>query len=120
MPLDDGCWFDQHHGVEDLRPNSVKPYQEESVGGEKPKLTRASPIQSAICRRIMRWSSNWLPRARILPIATDIPGPPKSADPRLQPMGQMVDTYRDGDALRVRASRSSRGRHAPPHQGGLQ
>jgi hypothetical protein len=23
MPLDDGCRFDQHHGVEDLRPDSV-------------------------------------------------------------------------------------------------
>jgi hypothetical protein len=45
MPPDDGCWFDQHHGVEDLRPNSVKPYPDESVGGEEPKLTRASPTQ---------------------------------------------------------------------------
>ena len=43
MPLDHGCWFDQHHGVEDLRPNSVKPHPEEPVGGEEPKLTRALP-----------------------------------------------------------------------------
>ena len=25
MPLDDGCRFDQHHGVEDLRP-AVRTY----------------------------------------------------------------------------------------------
>jgi hypothetical protein len=29
MPLDDGGWLDQHHGVEDLRPNPVKPHPEE-------------------------------------------------------------------------------------------
>ena len=41
MPLDHGCRFDQHHGIEDLRPNSVKPHPEKPVGGEEPKLTRA-------------------------------------------------------------------------------
>ena len=45
MPLDDGGWFDQHHGVEDLRPNPVKPHPEEPVCGEEPKLTRALPPQ---------------------------------------------------------------------------
>ena len=40
MPLDHGCWFDQHHGVEDLWPNP-----EEPVGGDEPKLTRALPPQ---------------------------------------------------------------------------
>ena len=45
MPLDDGCRFDQHHGVEDLRPNSVKPNPKQPVGGEEPKLTRALPAQ---------------------------------------------------------------------------
>ena len=45
MPLDHGCWFDQHHGVEYLRPYSVKPHPEEPVGGEEPKLTRALPPQ---------------------------------------------------------------------------
>ena len=45
MPLDHGCGFDQNHGVEDLRPNSVKPHLEEPVGGEEPKLTRALPPQ---------------------------------------------------------------------------
>src|ERR1035437_9069106 len=45
MPLDDGCWFDQHHAVEDLRPNSVKPYPQEPVGGEEPRATRSLPPQ---------------------------------------------------------------------------
>ena len=45
MPLDHGCWFDQHHGVEDLWPNSIKPHPEEPVGGEEPKLIRALPPQ---------------------------------------------------------------------------
>ena len=45
MPLDHGCGFDQHHGVEDLRPNSVKPNPKQPVGGEEPKLTRALPAQ---------------------------------------------------------------------------
>jgi hypothetical protein len=45
MPLDHGRWFDQRHGVEDLRANSVKLHPEEPVDGEEPKLTRASPLQ---------------------------------------------------------------------------
>ena len=45
MPLDHGCRFDQHRGVEHLRPNSVKPHPEQPVGGEQPKLTRALPPQ---------------------------------------------------------------------------
>ena len=45
MPLDDGSGFDQHHGVEDLRPNSVKPNPKQPVGGEEPKLTRPLPAQ---------------------------------------------------------------------------
>jgi hypothetical protein len=45
MPLDHGCGFDQHHGVEDLRPNSVEPNPKEPVGGEEPKLTRALATQ---------------------------------------------------------------------------
>jgi peptidoglycan/xylan/chitin deacetylase (PgdA/CDA1 family) len=36
-PMDHGCRFDQHHGVEDLRPKSVKPHPEEPVGGEEPQ-----------------------------------------------------------------------------------
>jgi hypothetical protein len=39
MPLDDGCWFDQHNGVEDLRPNLVKPHPEEPVCAEQPRAT---------------------------------------------------------------------------------
>ena len=45
MPLDDGCRFDQHHGVEDLRPDPVKPHPEQPVGGEKLRAVRASPTQ---------------------------------------------------------------------------
>ncbi len=45
MPLDDGCRFDQHHGVEDLRPDSVKPRPEQPVGGEEPRPARALPAQ---------------------------------------------------------------------------
>ena len=43
MPLDHGCRLHQHHGVEDLRPNPVKPHPEEPVGGEEPKPTRVLP-----------------------------------------------------------------------------
>ena len=45
MPLDDGCRFDQHHGVEDLRPDPVKPNPEQPVGGEEPRPARALPAQ---------------------------------------------------------------------------
>ena len=45
MPLDHGCRLDQHHGVEDLRPNPVKPHPEQPVCGEKPKPTFALPPQ---------------------------------------------------------------------------
>jgi hypothetical protein len=45
MPLDDGCRFDQHHGVDDLRPESVKPHSEQPIGGEEPRLGGALPPQ---------------------------------------------------------------------------
>src|SRR5665647_3551585 len=45
MPLDYGCWFDQHHGVEDLRPNLVKPHPEEPVCAEQPRATWSLPPQ---------------------------------------------------------------------------
>ena len=45
MPLDDGCRFDQHHGVEDLRPDPVKPYPEQPVGGEESRLSGTLPAQ---------------------------------------------------------------------------
>jgi hypothetical protein len=32
MPLDDGHWFHEDEGVEDLRPHSVKPNPEEPIG----------------------------------------------------------------------------------------
>jgi hypothetical protein len=47
MPLDDGCRFDQHYGVGDLRPGSVKPHPEQAVGGEEPRLARALPTQDS-------------------------------------------------------------------------
>ena len=39
MPQAHGCRFDQHHGVEDLRPNAVEPHPQEPVCGEQPKPT---------------------------------------------------------------------------------
>ena len=45
MPLDDGYRFDQHHGVEDLRPDPVKPRPEQPVGGEERRPARALPAQ---------------------------------------------------------------------------
>ena len=47
MPLDDGCRFYQHHGVEDLRPDSVKPYPEQPVGGVELRTARALPTQDS-------------------------------------------------------------------------
>jgi hypothetical protein len=47
MPLDNGCRFDEHHGVEDLRPDSVKPHPEQAIGGEEPKLPAALPTQDS-------------------------------------------------------------------------
>ena len=35
MPLDHGCRFDQHHGVQGLWPNPVKPHPEKPVSGEE-------------------------------------------------------------------------------------
>jgi hypothetical protein len=48
MPVDDGCRFDQHHGVEDLRPDPVKPHPEQPVGGEEPRPARALPQDSQL------------------------------------------------------------------------
>ncbi len=45
MPGEHGCRFDQHHGVEDLRPDPVKPNPEQPVGGEKPRAARVMPAQ---------------------------------------------------------------------------
>src|ERR1700731_1873792 len=41
MPLDHGRRLYQHHRVEDLRPNPVKPNPEKSVRGEEPNPTWA-------------------------------------------------------------------------------
>jgi hypothetical protein len=47
MPLDHGCRLNQHHGVEDLWPNPVKPHPEEPIDGEEPKPTGVLPPQDA-------------------------------------------------------------------------
>jgi hypothetical protein len=45
MPIDHRRRFDQHHGVEDLRPDPVKPNPEQPVGGEEPRLAGTLPAQ---------------------------------------------------------------------------
>ena len=45
MPVEHSCRFDQNLGVEDLRPDSVKPHPEQPIGGEEPRLARALPTQ---------------------------------------------------------------------------
>ena len=47
MPLDDGCRVDEHHGVEDLRPDPVKPHPEQSVCEEEPRPARPLPLQDS-------------------------------------------------------------------------
>ena len=45
MPGEHGCRFDQHQGVEDLRPDPVKPNPKQPVGGEELRATGALPPQ---------------------------------------------------------------------------
>jgi hypothetical protein len=45
MPGDHGRRFDQHHGVEDLRPDPIKPNPEQPVGGEELRAAGALPPQ---------------------------------------------------------------------------
>ena len=47
MPVDHSCRFDQHHGVEDLRPNAVKPHPEQPVWEEEPRPARSLPLQDS-------------------------------------------------------------------------
>jgi len=35
------CRFDQHHGVDDLRSDSVEPHSEQPISGEEPRLAGA-------------------------------------------------------------------------------
>ena len=44
-PVDHCCRFDQHHGVEDLRPDPVKPHPEQPIGEEEPRPARVLPAQ---------------------------------------------------------------------------
>ena len=46
MLLDDGCRFDQHHGVENLRPDPVKPRPQQPIDGEEPRPARVLPAQN--------------------------------------------------------------------------
>ena len=46
MPLDHGCRLDQHHDVQGLRPNPVKPHPEKTVGTERPRTARALAPQN--------------------------------------------------------------------------
>ena len=41
MPLDHGGRLDQHHGLQGLWPNPVKPHPEKPVGAEEFRATRA-------------------------------------------------------------------------------
>ena len=45
MPLADGCRLDQHHGVEDLRPDPVEPHPEQPADGEEPRMSGTLPAQ---------------------------------------------------------------------------
>src|ERR1700730_18448890 len=47
MPLDQGCRLYQHHGVEDLRPDPVKPKPEKSIRRDEPNPTWVLPSQDA-------------------------------------------------------------------------
>ena len=47
MPLDRGCRLDQHHGIEDLRPNPVKPNPEKSIRRQEPNPTWVPAPQDA-------------------------------------------------------------------------
>ena len=47
MPLDHGCRLDQHHGIEDLRPNPVKPNPDKSIRREEPNPTGVPAPQYA-------------------------------------------------------------------------
>jgi hypothetical protein len=45
MPPDHGCRLNEYQGVEELRPQSVNPHPEQTVGQEEPKAARASTPQ---------------------------------------------------------------------------
>jgi hypothetical protein len=45
MPLDDGCWLDQHHGIEDLRPDPIEPNPQHSIATEEPWPAGTLPTQ---------------------------------------------------------------------------
>src|ERR1700747_1423318 len=46
MPLDHSRRFDEYQGFEDLRPHSVKPDPEQTVGEEEPKAAWTLPPEN--------------------------------------------------------------------------
>jgi hypothetical protein len=47
MPLQHGCRFDEYHGVDGLRPNSVEPDPEQSVRIEELRASQPPPLQDS-------------------------------------------------------------------------
>ena len=47
MPLDEGCRLHQHHGVQGLRSDPVKPHPEQLIRGGKSKPTFALTLQDS-------------------------------------------------------------------------
>jgi len=86
MPLDHGCWLDQHHGVEDLWPNPVKANPENSVHGEAP-----NPIWV-----LLLWDAHLMPQANQLELLGGAATKPEAEDGNNG--GQNRDHASDGTA----------------------
>jgi hypothetical protein len=91
MPLDHGCRLDQHHGIEDLRPNPVKPNPEKSVRGEEPNPTWVLPTQDA----------HLMPQANQLELQGGAAAKPEGEDGN--DSGQNRNHACDGTAVRPKA-----------------
>ena len=46
MPADHGRRFDEYQGIEEFRPQSVKPHPEQTVGEEEPKAAGTLPPEN--------------------------------------------------------------------------
>ena len=46
MPPDHGRRFDEYQGIEEFRPQSVKPHPEQTVGEEEPKAAGTLPPEN--------------------------------------------------------------------------
>ena len=91
MPLDHGCRLDQHHGIEDLRPNPEKPKPEKSVRGEEPNPTWVLPTQDA----------HLMPQANQLELQGGAAAKPEGEDGN--DSGQNRNHACDGTAVRPKA-----------------